>query len=152
MANRTVRGLRRRVLLAGAALTALALGACGGGGDAFDAASSSSTAAAGASSASAAAGTVVVGGPTFTEAAILQQMYVLLLEDAGFTTDVKTANNRAIYSKSLQSGEIDVVPDYLGSMLNFLYNAQNPGNKQPVSTNDVQASLGKLREVGKGVG
>src|SRR5215218_12066 len=152
MANRTVRGLRRRVLLAGAALSALVLAACGGGGDAFDAASSSSSAAAGASSGSASGNTVVVGGPTFTEAAIMQQMYVLLLQDAGLKTEVKTAGNRAIYSKSLESGEIDVVPDYLGSMLNFLYNAQNPGNKQPVSTNDVQQSLAKLREVGKKVG
>jgi len=95
---------------------------------------------------------VVVGGPTFTEAAIMEQMYLLLLQDAGLKAELKTAGNRAIYSKSLQSGEIDVVPDYLGSMLNFLYNNANPGNKTPVSTNDVQASLAKLREVGKGVG
>jgi osmoprotectant transport system substrate-binding protein len=153
MAIRTARGLRRPVLLAGALLGALGLAACGGGGDAFKAGSSSSTTtAAGGSSASAAAGTVVVGGPTFTEAAIMQQMYVLLLKDAGFTTDVKTANNRAIYAKSLESGEIGVVPDYLGSMLNFLYNDQHPANKKPVSTNDVQQSLAKLREVGKTVG
>jgi len=153
MPIRTARGLRRPVLLAGAALSALALAACGGGGDAFDAASSSSTsAAAGASSGSASGATVVVGGPTFTEAAIMQQMYVLLLQDAGLKTEVKTAGNRAIYAKSLESGEIDVVPDYLGSMLNFLYNDQNPGNKQPVSTNDVQQSLAKLREVGKKAG
>ena len=151
MPIRTARELRRPVLLAGAALTALALAACGGGGDAFDAASSS-TATAGASSSSAAGATVVVGGPTFTEAQIMEQMYVLLLQDAGLQTEVKTAGNRAIYSKSLQSGEIDVVPDYLGSMLNFLYNAQHPDNKTPVSTNDVQKSLAKLREVGKAVG
>jgi osmoprotectant transport system substrate-binding protein len=151
MSIRSVRRLRRPALLAGAALTALALSACGGGGDAFKAgSSSSSSSAAGGGGASGA--TVVVGGPTFTEAAITQQMYVLLLQDAGFKTQVKAAGNRAIYSKSLESGEIDVVPDYLGSMLNFLYNAQNPSNKQPVSTNDVQASLAKLREVGKKVG
>jgi osmoprotectant transport system substrate-binding protein len=152
MPIRSARELRRPVLLAGAALTALALSACGGGGNAFDAASSSSsssTAGAGASSSSA---TVVVGGPTFTEAVVMQQMYVLLLQDAGLKTELKTAGNRAIYSKSLESGEIDVVPDYLGSMLNFLYNAQNPSNKQPVSTSDVQQSLTKLREVGKAVG
>jgi osmoprotectant transport system substrate-binding protein len=149
-----LRALGRPALLAGAALTAIALTACGGGGNAFDASSgSSSTAGAGGSASSGGGGTtVVVGGPTFTEAAVMEQMYVLLLQDAGLKTELKTAGNRAIYTKSLQSGEIDVVPDYLGSMLNYLYNNANPGNKKPVSTSDVQASLAKLREVGKAVG
>jgi osmoprotectant transport system substrate-binding protein len=148
-----LRALGRPFLLAGAALTAFALAACGGGGDAFDAASSSTTAGAGGSASSGgSATTVTVGGPTFTEAAIMEQMYVLLLEDAGVKTEVKTAGNRAIYTKSLQSGEIDVVPDYLGSMLNYLYNQANPDNKKPVSTSDVQATLAKLHEVGKPVG
>ena len=150
MSIHPLRALRRPALVAAAALSALAMSACGGG-DAFNSgASSSSTSSAAASGGSAT--TVVVGGPTFTEAAIMEQMYLLLLQDAGLKAELKTAGNRAIYSKSLQSGEIDVVPDYLGSMLNFLYNNANPGNKKPVSTNDVQASLAKLREVGKGVG
>src|SRR3954454_4852708 len=153
MSIHPLRALRRPALAAGAALTAVALAACGGGGDAFNAASSSSSGSSSTSSGAAGSGaTVVVGGPTFTEAAVMEQMYVLLLQDAGLKTELKTAGNRAIYTKSLQSGEIDVVPDYLGSMLNFLYNNANPGNKKPVSTNDVQASLAKLREVGKGVG
>jgi osmoprotectant transport system substrate-binding protein len=147
-----LRALGRSAALVGAALTAVALSACGGGGDAFDAASSSSSSTAAAGGGASSGETVVVGGPTFTEATIMEQMYLLLLEDAGVKAELKTAGNRAIYSKSLQSGEIDVVPDYLGTMLNFLYNNANPGNKKPVSTNDVQASLTKLREVGKAVG
>ena len=152
-----LRALSRPALLAGATLTALALSACGGGGNAFNAASSSSSSSAaagggGGASSGGSGATVVVGGPTFTEAAIMEQMYVLLLKDAGFNAQLKTAGNRAIYSKSLQSGEIDVVPDYTGSMLNFLYNAAHPDNKQPVSTSDLQASLAKLRDVGKAVG
>jgi osmoprotectant transport system substrate-binding protein len=153
MSIHPVRALRRPALAAGAALTAVALAACGGGGDAFNAASSSSSSTSSAAAGGGASGsTVVVGGPTFTEAAVMEQMYVLLLQDAGLKTELKTAGNRAIYTKSLQSGEIDVVPDYLGSMLNYLYNNANPGNKKPVSTSDVQASLAKLREVGKAVG
>src|SRR5919107_3353389 len=147
-----LRALGRSAALVGAALTAVALSACGGGGDAFDAASSSSSSTAAAGGGASSGETVVVGGPTFTEATIMEQMYLLLLEDAGVKTELKTAGNRAIYTKSLQSGEIDVVPDYLGSMLNYLYNQANPDNKKPVSTSDVQATLAKLREVGKPVG
>jgi osmoprotectant transport system substrate-binding protein len=150
MSIHRLRALRRPALVAAAALSALAMSACGGG-DAFNSGASSSSTSSGSASGGSAT-TVVVGGPTFTEAAIMEQMYLLLLQDAGLKAELKTAGNRAIYSKSLQSGEIDVVPDYLGSMLNFLYNNANPGNKKPVSTNDVQASLAKLREVGKGVG
>jgi osmoprotectant transport system substrate-binding protein len=139
------RPLARRSLagrsLAGAAAL-LVLTACGGGGNAFDGSSSS---------AGTSAKTIVIGGGAFTEARIMQQMYAALLQDAGLTTEVKNAD-RPIYTKALQSGEIDVVPDYVGSTLNTLYNNANPSNKAPVSTSDVQASLAKLREVGKPVG
>jgi len=37
-------------------------------------------------------------------------------------------------------------------MLNYLYNNANPGNTKPVSTNNMQTNLTKLREVGKPVG
>jgi len=152
MSIHPLRPLRRPALAAGAALTAVALAACGGGGDAFNAASSSSSSSSSSSPAAGSGATVVVGGPTFTEAAVMEQMYVLLLQDAGLKTELKTAGNRAIYAKSLQSGEIAVVPDYLGSMLNYLYNNANPGNTKPVSTNNTQTNLTKLNEVGKAIG
>src|SRR3954451_15362300 len=145
MSIHPLRALRRPALAAGAALTAVALAACGGGGNAFNAASSSSSGSSSSAAAGGSGATVVVGGPTFTEAAVMEQMYVLLLQNAGLKTELKTAGNRAIYAKSLQSGEIGVVPDYLGSMLNYLYNNANPGNTKPVSTNNMQTNLTKLR-------
>lgn len=138
----------RRFGLAGAAIGLLTLTACGGGGDAFDAASGGTSAT---PSAAAAGQEVVVGAQGFTEAAIMQQMYVLLLQDAGFTTSTKTAQ-RPILTDALKSGEVDVVPDYLGSTLTFVYNSVNTGNTDPVSTNDPQENLTKFKQVAAPLG
>ncbi|HEX8496510.1 MAG TPA: ABC transporter substrate-binding protein [Actinomycetales bacterium] len=137
----------RRIRLAAAGLSLLALTACGGGGgDAFEAASEGAS-----GTSSAPTQEVVVGAQGFTEAAIMQQMYVLLLQDAGFTTSTKTAE-RPILTESLKSGEVDVVPDYLGSTLNFVYNSVNSDNTEPVSTNDPQQNVAKFKEVGEPLG
>jgi osmoprotectant transport system substrate-binding protein len=130
--------LRRRVLLAGVAALTLALTACGGDDNAFSGSSGSSSSAAG--------GKLVVGGPTFTEAAIMQNMYKLLLEKAGFTVELKAVGERPIYTKSLESGDIDIVPDYLASTVDFL----NGG--KIVSSADATETLVKLNEIGKPLG
>ncbi len=143
-----------RALVAATSIAVLALSACGSSGDAFSGSSgsaTSSTAGGSASSSTAATTSLVVGAQGFTEAAIMQQMYVLLLQDAGFQTSTKTAE-RPILTEALKSGEVDVVPDYLGSTLNFVYNSVNTANKNPVSTNDAQQNLAKFSEVAQPLG
>ena len=130
--------LRRRVVLAGVAALTLALTACGGDDNAFSGSSGSSSSAAG--------GKLVVGGPTFTEAAIMQNMYKLLLEKAGFTVELKAVGERPIYTKSLESGDIDIVPDYLATTVDSL----NGG--KIVSSADATETLAKLNEIGKPLG
>jgi osmoprotectant transport system substrate-binding protein len=127
-----------------AVAVALTLTACGGGDDAFKGSGSSA-------SSGGAGGTVVVGAQGFTEAAIMQQMYVLLLQDAGFKTETKTAE-RPVLTKALGSGEVDVVPDYLGSTLNFVANQVNGTEGKIVSTNDAQANVTAFKEVGAKAG
>lgn len=148
------RSSRTRALLAASSVAVLALTACGGSssGDAF-AGSSASASGDGSPSSSGGGGTgtVVVGAQGFTEAAIMQQMYVQLLQDAGFQTSTKTAE-RPILTEALKSGEVDVVPDYLGSTLNFVYNSVNTSNKNPVSTNDVDKNLAKFAAVAEPLG
>lgn len=126
------RRLRAAVIPAVAALTALT--ACSSsGGDAFNPGSGS--AATTAASGGAAAGTIVVGAQAFGEAKIMQAMYVLLLQKAGYTVTSKNAE-RAVLTTSLQSGEVDVMPDYLGSTLNFVANKVNSTTSKTYSSND----------------
>jgi osmoprotectant transport system substrate-binding protein len=140
----------RRALAAVAALGALALTACGGGGNAFSGSSSTST-----SSSTAAAGgagsTLVVGAQGFTEAKIMQQMYVLLLQKAGYTVQTKTAE-RAVLTKALTSGDVDVVPDYLGSTLNFVANDVNGTKSKIYSSNDAAKEASDFAAIGAKAG
>lgn len=91
---------------------------------------------------------VVVGGANFTEALVLQALYVGVLEDAGYTTESITADSREIYFGELASGAIDVVPDYGATLAEFL-NAQVNGVEAaaatPLATSDVTETLDAAR-------
>ena len=92
--------------------------------------------------------TVVVGGANFTEALVLQALYVGVLEDAGYTTETTTADSREIYFSELASGAIDVVPEYGATLAEFL-NAQANGAEAaaatPLASTDVTETLDAAR-------
>jgi osmoprotectant transport system substrate-binding protein len=89
-------------------------------------------------------GELTVGGADFTEMHIMQQMYKLLLEDAGYTVDVTTAANREAYAPALENGEIDVIPEYAATMAEYLnaqINGPDASTSAPVATNDAQETV-----------
>ena len=95
---------------------------------------------------------VTVGGPNFTEGLIMTEMYRLLLEDAGLEVAVQTVDNREVYAPALERGEIDVVPEYLATMTEFLNREVNGADAEPVATSDAQETLAALSELGTQVG
>lgn len=125
--------------------TALTLAACGS-----DADTDTGTAATG--DGQQAAGAVTVGGASFTESVIMIEMYRALLADAGYDVTVQTVDNREIYEPALESGEIDVVPDYLATMTEFLNRKVNGADAEPVATPDRAETLAALTELGAEVG
>ena len=129
-------------LLAAATGLALALTACGedGGGDAL------------AASAAGGGESITVGGATFTESLIMMEMYAALLEDAGFQVRVQPVDNRELYAPELQSGGIDVVPEYLASFTEYVNLAQNGPSAEPVATGNVQETVAALRGLVEGQG
>jgi osmoprotectant transport system substrate-binding protein len=85
--------------------------------------------------------TVTVGvSGAFAENQIVAEMYAQVLEKAGYT--VKTQldlGSREISQKALESGQIDVKPEYLSSLLLFLDpNAQASGDPSAVAQQDSQ--------------
>jgi osmoprotectant transport system substrate-binding protein len=102
-----------RKLALGASVLALALSACttGGGG----ASPGSSSAASGAPSGA----TVKIGSDGFDEARVVAEVYAQALEAAGFTVnrDGIGAGARAVTKAALESGEINIKPEYIGSGL-----------------------------------
>lgn len=66
-------------------------------------------------------GDLTVGAVAFAENQIVAEMYAQVLEQAGFKVDRKLdLGSREILSPAMESGEIDVAPEYLGSLLLFL--------------------------------
>ncbi|HYJ76508.1 MAG TPA: ABC transporter substrate-binding protein [Kineosporiaceae bacterium] len=137
---------RRLGALAAIGAVGLLLAACGGSGDAFSSASSSSsTAAAGASGGG--DKNITVGGANFTEMLIMQQLYGQLLAKAGYNVQYKAVTAREVYEPALEKGDIDVVPEYLATMADFMNGKYNGKSAPSISSSDAQATLGKLKPV-----
>ena len=105
----------RRIRLGGvavAACLALLLAACGGGGnDALEGGGSSQNG----------GGTVTVGSTNFSEQLILAEMYAAVLKKAGVKVDTRlNLGNREVVFPALEKGDIDLLPEYNGSVLSFL--------------------------------
>ncbi|HEY0260951.1 MAG TPA: ABC transporter substrate-binding protein [Lacisediminihabitans sp.] len=100
---------------------------------------SSSDSLSGASSSSDAKQKIVVGSANFSENTILADIYGQALAANGFTVSYKpNIGARAVYFPALTKGQVDVIPEYSGSILSFL-------DKSAVATSpdDVNAALAK---------
>lgn len=100
-------------------------------------------------------GSLVVGAAGFTESNVLAELYAQVLKDAGYSTSIKTVNNRELYEPSLEKGEIDVVPEYAATLAEFL-NAKVNGPKapeeKPVASSDVAATVAGLEKLAAPLG
>ena len=91
------------------ACLALLLAACGGGNDAGGGTQPNEQS------------SVTVGSTNFSEQLILAQMYAAVLEKAGVDVTVRpNLGNQEVVFPALEKGEIDLLPEYNGSVLSFL--------------------------------
>jgi len=64
---------------------------------------------------------IIVSSFNFGESEILAEIYAQGMEGAGYSVERKlNLGNREIVKPALESGEIDFVPEYAGTVLNFL--------------------------------
>ncbi len=91
-------------------------------------------------SGSTAGGTVHISGQNFPEAALVAAMYDELLTNAGYDTDVKLVDTRDVYMQTFPKN-IDVVPEYVGGVLDFLNTTKNGADAKPITTSDAQESI-----------
>lgn len=130
--------MTRRLLATSAAIAALLLGSACGSDDplADDGGSSSED-----------KGTLVLGGQDFTEMQIMASMYQLLLEESGYTVEAELVGTRDVYVQDLQDGNIDLVPEYAGSITDELQARVNGPDAPQVSSNDVDETITALNEL-----
>ncbi|HVM36122.1 MAG TPA: glycine betaine ABC transporter substrate-binding protein [Actinomycetota bacterium] len=65
-------------------------------------------------------GKITVGSVQFAENQIVAEMYATVLREAGYDVSRKDVGSREVLQPALESGEVDVAPEYLGSLLLFL--------------------------------
>lgn len=90
---------------------------------------------------------LVVGSAGFTESDVLAQMYALLLKDAGYSTRMLTVANRELYEPALESGQIDVVPEYAATFADWLNAKANGPDAPPAGSPDLTTTMDNLRRL-----
>jgi osmoprotectant transport system substrate-binding protein len=142
--------LPRRTSLLLAVTVALFAAACGG--DSLEDESSNGSDETGEPTAAAGGGEVVLGSQDFPEGLIMTSMYQLLLENAGYEVTTKTVTTRDVYLGELTSGSVQIAPEYLGGLADYLNTQVNGADAEPVTTPDVDASLEALTQLAEGEG
>lgn len=98
-----MRRYRSRAIGAVALAVALVVTACGSGDDAKD------------------GPTIVIGSANFSESALVAEIYAQALEAEGFPVERRlNVGSREIYAAALESGDLGLVPEYVGSALTYL--------------------------------
>jgi osmoprotectant transport system substrate-binding protein len=123
-------------LLAALSVLALLLAACdGGGGDADGDAGDGGEAAE-------ERGAITIGSADFDENVIVAAMYAAVLEEEGYDVERRFSfGNREAYFAALEGGELDLVPEYIGTAVEFLTGGAGE------ATGDVGATTDRLREL-----
>ncbi|MFF5532597.1 ABC transporter substrate-binding protein [Streptomyces cinerochromogenes] len=88
---------------------------------------------------------LTVGSAGFTESDLLAQLYAQLLDQAGYRTSLLTVANRELYEPALESGQIDVVPEYAATFADWLGAKTHGADAAPVGSPDLGATLRALR-------
>jgi len=86
--------------------------------------------------------TINITSANFSEDTLVAYMYADALKKAGYTVNTAKLNlgTREVYLKAMQAGEVDLVPDYVGSLaqqLNTDQNGPNANTSNPVATSDL---------------
>ena len=97
-------------------------------------------------------GKVVVANANFSENATLANIYAEVLNAAGFDASVRQLSNREVIEPALEKGDIDVVPEYVGTLTEFINKAENGATAEPIASGDLDATVEGLRGLGEKVG
>ncbi len=90
-------------------------------------------------------GKITVAVANFSENQILGNVYAEVLKAAGYDASVKQLTNREVYEPALEKGQLDVVPEYAGTLTEFLNKKVNGPNPPAKASSDTDATVTALR-------
>ena len=76
----------------------------------------------------------------------------MVLRDAGYDVEVRTIGSRETYLPALISGEVDIVPEYVGTVTEFINKSENGADAEAVASGDLDATVAALKVLGDQVG
>ena len=97
-------------------------------------------------------GEILIGAADFSENQTLGELYQIALTAAGFDATVQTIGNRELYLPELQDGAIHVVPEYAGTLTEFLNAQVNGADPEPLASGEIEPTVAALRDLGAEVG
>ncbi|WP_062307567.1 glycine betaine ABC transporter substrate-binding protein [Demequina subtropica] len=97
-------------------------------------------------------GSIVIGAANFSENITVAEIYAAVLDAAGWDTEVRTIGSRETYLPALESGEIQVVPEYAATVTEYLNLAANGADAEPVASGDVDATVAALEPLATDAG
>ncbi len=95
---------------------------------------------------------VLVGAANFSESATLAEIYADVLKAAGFDATTQTIGNRETYAPALERGDLTVVPEYAGTLTEFLNQKLNGAGAAAKASSDLDKTVTALQGLGQQVG
>lgn len=95
---------------------------------------------------------VTIGAFNFTESQILAEVYAGALVANGYTAPIIQSTNREVLQPALESGEVQMVPEYLGTFTEFLNVKENGSDAPPLASGDVDATYAAAQGLSEKVG
>ena len=134
--------MHRRLAL-GAAMLALVVSACSSGEGSGSPAASGGGASVPASAGGEGERSIVIGSAGFYEAQLMAEIYAQVLEANGYTVERNLGiGPRDTTQPAIESGEIDLQPEYIGSLLTFL--GGTASGDVDATFDDLQTALGEV--------
>ena len=97
-------------------------------------------------------GSIKIGSATFSENQTLGALYKIVLDAAGYDASVQAIGNRELYEPALERNEIQVVPEYAGTLTEFLNKELNGGSAPVIASGDIDKTVNGLTTLGQKVG
>ena len=97
-------------------------------------------------------GKVTVAHANFSENATIANIYAEVLNAAGFDASVRQLSNREVIEPALEKGDVDVVPEYVGTLTEVINKAENGADAEPIASPDLDKTVEGLKGLGEKVG
>lgn len=97
-------------------------------------------------------GPLTIGAANFSENQTLGELYRIVLTAVGYDATVQQIGNRELYGPALQSGEIQVVPEYAATMADYLKGVVEGAEGEPASSSDLDETVANLTALGEQAG